>query len=105
MVVRSRCGGGFAEVDDRGGLERTLRIYGYFLVHIFIDIHLNSRSVAEADHCSRSRSRQFHGSITGTELSPASAPQVHQANALSHSQHPSSPDLFRFGVRQQPLQL
>jgi hypothetical protein len=37
MFRRSRCAGTFAAVDDRGGLERTLRISGKFLIHRFID--------------------------------------------------------------------
>lgn len=67
-VERSRCAGISAEVDERGGLERTLRIHDKLLVHNFIHIQLSSHSIGDADHHLGSRSRQFLGSNTGIRL-------------------------------------
>ncbi len=87
-------------VNDRSSLDRTLRFPSKFLVHIFI--HLRCRSIADADHCIGFRSRQFHGS-TAQALSAPHGASVRPRNKSgdhtpSHSQHFSSPDLFRFGV-------
>lgn len=61
VIERSRCyAGGSAELDEQGGLLRTLWFYGKILAHQFIDVRLVSPSIDRIDHDSGSSPRQFH---------------------------------------------